>query len=41
MNVLIALIAVKYENGFEDLNGEFWIGLRSIHRPTKLGALNC
>ena len=26
---------VKYEDGFGNLNGEFWIGLRSMHCLTK------
>ena len=28
---------VKYEDGFGDLNGEFWIGLRSMHCLTSQG----
>ena len=28
---------VKYEDGFGDLNGEFWIGLRSMHCLTNQG----
>ncbi len=26
-----------YENGFGDLNGEFWLGLRTMHQLTKNG----